>query len=63
MKYTNILSFNWRCIALFVSLAVGQPWLYFMFELVVLNILLIYMVVRHERLCRRMTAWIENEKH
>lgn len=56
MKYTNILSFNTRCFALFISLAVGMPWLYFLFELTVLNALLIYMVWSHERICRRFTA-------
>lgn len=56
MKYTNILSFNTRCFALFISLAVGMPWLYFLFELTVLNALLIYMVWTHERVCRRFTA-------
>ena len=55
MKYTNILSFNWRCIALFVALFACMPWLYFAFELVVLNILLVYMIVRHERICKRLT--------
>lgn len=56
MKYTNILSFNWRCIALFVSLFAGMPWLYFIFELTVLNSLLVYMIVRHEKICRSLTA-------
>lgn len=56
MKYTNILSFNWRTIALFASLLAGQPWLYFMFELVVLNALLIYMMNRHERMCRKLDS-------
>ena len=56
MKYTNILSFNWRTIALFCALFARMPWLYFAFELTVLNILLVYMIVRHERICRRFTA-------
>lgn len=60
MKYTNILSFNWRSIALFVSLLVGQPWLYFVFELVVLNLLLVYMMLRHERMCGDMVRKLEN---
>lgn len=55
MKYTNILSFNWRTITLFTSLFIGQPWLYFVAELTVFNILLVYMIVCHERLCRRLT--------
>ncbi len=56
MKYTNILSFNWRTIALFASLFAQMPWLYFAFELIVLNSLLVYMMCRHESLCRRLTA-------
>lgn len=63
MKYTNILSFNWRTIALFTSLFIGEPWLYFAFELVVLNILLIYMVCRHEAMCRRLIADLDNNKY
>ena len=63
MKYTNILSFNWRCIALFVSLFLRMPWLYFAFELVVLNVLLVYMVWRHERICRTLTNDLNNGKY
>ncbi|MCM1022050.1 MAG: CDP-alcohol phosphatidyltransferase family protein [Muribaculum sp.] len=60
MKYTNILSFNWRVIALFISLFLRMPWLYFMFELTVLNILLIYMVCRHECFCGKLTNELKN---
>ncbi|MDO5572107.1 MAG: CDP-alcohol phosphatidyltransferase family protein [Bacteroidales bacterium] len=52
MKYTNMLSFNTRVIALFISLLIDMPWLYFVFEIVVLNIMLFYMVIKHERICR-----------
>lgn len=55
MKYTNILTFNWRTIGLFTAILIGQPWLYFMFELVVLNLLLVYMMSRHERMCDMFT--------
>lgn len=58
MKYTNILTFNWRSIGLFITLFLGQPWLYFVYELTLLNILLIYMIVRHERMCRKLLARI-----
>lgn len=55
MKFTNILSFNVRSWVLFIAvLAFRMPWLYFAFELTVMNILLIYMVSRHERMCRRL---------
>lgn len=60
MKYTNILSFNVRTIALFAAILIFRmPWLYFAFELTVLNIILIYMVVRHEKICAIMTKRLE----
>jgi len=51
MKYTNILSFNWRCITLFVSLFIGIPWLYFVAELTVFNLIMLWMNYRHENMC------------
>lgn len=63
MKYTNILSFNWRVIALFTSLFLQMPWLYFAFELTVLNILLIYMIMRHENICKTFTQELSNGKY
>ena len=54
MKYANILTFNTRAIVLYLSLLAGHPWFYFAFELVVMNILFLYMRNRHEALCRRM---------
>lgn len=56
MKYTNILSFNTRVIALFISLLINMPWIYFVFELTVLNILLVYMVCKHECLSKAMLS-------
>ena len=54
MKYTNILSFNTRVAVLFISLFINMPWIYFVFEITVLNALLIYMVVSHERICTKL---------
>lgn len=56
MKYTNILSFNTRIIVLFISLLINKPWIYFVFELTVLNGLLIYMVFKHESHCKKMLS-------
>ncbi len=53
MKYTNILTFNWRAITLFIALVVKMPWLYFAAELTVFNFIMIYMIMRHERICKR----------
>ena len=63
MKYTNMLSFNTRVIALFVSIIVRMPWLYFVFELVVLNSMLVYMISRHERFCSRFADEVAEGKY
>lgn len=61
MKYTNILSFNTRTFALFAAILIFQmPWLYFAFELTVLNILLVYMMMRHERICKGFCRKLES---
>ncbi|MBP5561497.1 MAG: CDP-alcohol phosphatidyltransferase family protein [Muribaculaceae bacterium] len=63
MKYTNMLSFNTRIIAMFLSVIFQMPWLYFAFELVVLNLMLLYMVLRHERACRILSSeLVSNER-
>lgn len=60
MKYTNILSFNTRTFALFAAILIFRmPWLYFAFELTVLNAILIYMVWRHEKICRQLVAELD----
>lgn len=63
MKYTNMLSFNTRVIALFASLFLKMPWLYFAFELTVLNIMLVYMVCRHENICKHFHNSISNGEY
>lgn len=59
MKFTNILTFNWRAITLFVSLLLQMPWLYFAAELTVFNFIMLYMIIRHERICRKFSKKIE----
>ncbi len=61
MKYTNILSFNTRTFALFAAILIFRmPWLYFAFELTVLNVILIYMIWRHEKICREFCKELES---
>ncbi len=62
MKYTNILTFNTRIIVCFITVICNVPWLYFVFEIVVFNILLIYMVMRHEGICKKAIKQLETEK-
>ena len=53
MKYTNMLSFNTRTIVIFICIILDTPWVSFAFEIVVLNIMLAYMILRHEHICRK----------
>lgn len=61
MKYTNILSFNTRVIVLFMALLFNIPWVYFIFELTVLNVLLVYMIAKHEKLSRSLCQYLETK--
>lgn len=54
MKWANILTFNTRAIVLYLSLLVGQPWLYPLFEITVMVALWAYMRHEHEQLCRSL---------
>ncbi len=62
MKFTNLLSFNLRAIVLFISVLAGYPWIYFIFEITVMNAMLIYMVNRHEKICRNFSDEL-NQKY
>lgn len=53
MPLCNILTFDTRVIVLFLSLLVGLPWIYFIFEATVLEAVRYYLIHRHESLCRR----------
>ncbi|MGI6243932.1 MAG: CDP-alcohol phosphatidyltransferase family protein [Prevotella sp.] len=56
MAYTNILTFNTRAIVLYITCLLNCPWVYFLFELTILNFLYEYMHKQHEALCLNMTA-------
>ena len=53
MPIANALTFNCRTITLFIALMLGMPWLYWAAELTIFNALCIYMVCRHEAMCRK----------
>ena len=59
MKYANILTFNTRAVVLYVVLLAGVPWVYFVFEVTVMNVLLLYLRSRHESLCRRLISQLD----
>ncbi|MBO7295135.1 MAG: CDP-alcohol phosphatidyltransferase family protein [Bacteroidaceae bacterium] len=54
MKWANILTFNTRAIVLYLSLLAFHPWIYFIFELTVMNVIWWYMRAKHEALCQRL---------
>ena len=60
MKYANILTFDTRVGVLFLSLFVGQPWIYPLFEITVLEMLRYYTRHVHETFCARFTEEIEH---
>lgn len=61
MKYANILTFDARVIVLFIALLVGLPWLFFVFEIGVLEPLRFYVRHVHENFCRRFAKELEDE--
>ncbi len=60
MKWANILTFNTRAIVLYISLLVGEPWIYPLFEITVMNVLFFYMRSKHETLCSTLTQNIHS---
>mgnify|MGYP002623762729 CR=1 FL=1 len=56
MPLTNILTFNTRAIVLYICCLIDLPWLYFIFEIVVMSALCEYMRRRHERLSMELIS-------
>lgn len=52
MKYTNIIQFNTRVIFLFGCLFLNKVWWYFLFDVIVLNGIMIYMIIKQENVSR-----------
>jgi hypothetical protein len=61
MKYTNILSFNTRVIVMFITIFASLPWVYFVFELTVMNILLVYMLHKYGNICKRFNLRLRGD--
>lgn len=52
MKYTNIVQFNTRVLFLFFCLFINKLWLYFWFDMIVLNLVMLYMIWQQEKISR-----------
>lgn len=50
-KYIDLLTFNGRTIVMFIIVLSGHVWAYFLYEIVVLNIVLAVAMHKHEKMC------------
>lgn len=51
MKLTNVLTFNSRAIVLYICCLIDLPWVYFFFEISIMNLIYYYMRYQHEMIC------------
>ncbi len=49
LKYHNILTTNTRMMVLFIAIIINKPEYYFLFELIILNALLVYVILKQEK--------------
>jgi hypothetical protein len=63
MPITNILTFDTRAGVLFLSVLIGMPWIYFVFEATALELLRYWMIHTHETFCKKyIDEIIHNEQ-
>ena len=53
-KWWGLLMTNTRMLVLFAFLFIGQPIWYFWFELTLLNLLLVYLILRQENMAESL---------
>ncbi len=63
LKWWRLLMTNTRMLILFFLLFVGQPVYYFWFELIPLNLLLGYLIIRQERMAESLLATVRESKY
>lgn len=56
MPLTNIIQFNTRVIFLFLWLFIDQVWLYFVFDILILNTVLFYLRLKQEQSSKKILA-------
>jgi len=62
-KWWGLLMTNSRMLVLFALLFIGQPIYYFWFELVPLNLLFVYLLVRQEKMAKSLEHLIMTRQH
>ena len=59
-KWENFLTFNWRSFFLFAAILINSPLVYPLAELTIFNIVVIYLKVRHNKLCKKLLTDIKH---
>ncbi len=62
IKYYNILTTNTRMIVLIAALLINRVYVYFAFELIVLNILLAVVTIRQEKISKKLLRLVDSQK-
>ena len=52
-KYIDYMTFNGRTVVLFIVILSGYVWIYFIYEIVILNFILFLTIKMHEKMCRK----------
>lgn len=50
-RYIDLLTFNGRTLVMFVIVLTGGVWVYFLYEIIILNIVLAIAMHKHEKMC------------
>lgn len=51
MRLVDLLTFNGRTLVMFAIVLSGQVWAYYLYEIIVLNIVLVVAMKKHEKMC------------
>jgi len=63
LKWWRLLMTNTRMLVLFLLLFLGQPVYYFWFEVIPLNVLFVYLIVRQEKMAESLLDLLITKRH
>ncbi|MCR5315186.1 MAG: CDP-alcohol phosphatidyltransferase family protein [Bacteroidaceae bacterium] len=63
IKYVNMLSFNTRAIVLYICCLIDMPYIYPLFEIIVLMSMFFHMRSSHEKFCKQLRQNVEAGKY
>lgn len=52
MRLIDLLTFNGRTIVMFICVLMDEVWVYFLYEIIILNIVLLIAMHKHEQMCK-----------